>query len=230
MVYATSRAGVLYAFALNGDGTPVWQKTVRGEGTASALPSVVDGTVLVQVEGTADGGRQLMAFNGADGTALWSTAVDSMAIAWGSPTVADGVAYLATDHDGAVYAFDAGSLSGGWYMLKHNPAQTGSDNGWSPAAGGSGYAASGSVLARARYGYRGFEGVTVTVRDENGSTVATLTTDANGEFNAGDLANGTYTFRPSLRGYRFTPASRTVEIADGDLGDLNFLARRVRRR
>lgn len=45
---------------------------------------------------------------------------------------------------------------------------------------------------------------------------------ANGNFNIGALPNGTYEIVPSLAGYTFSPASRSVTISDNNVTDVNF--------
>lgn len=125
MAFAASREGVLRAFALPGDGTPVWTRPVRGENLAPALPIVVGGNVYIQEN------SQLVCLDGVTGNLLWTTSETEMGIAWGEPALVDGIVYLATDWTG-LYAFDAGTVEGKWYMMKQNPHVTGSDNGWGP--------------------------------------------------------------------------------------------------
>ena len=47
---------------------------------------------------------------------------------------------------------------------------------------------------------------------QNGSTIATATADANGNYSFPGLANGTYTVTPSKNGVTFSPASQNVTI------------------
>ncbi|MDY6862528.1 MAG: PQQ-binding-like beta-propeller repeat protein [Thermodesulfobacteriota bacterium] len=130
-VYATSREGVLRAFALEGNGTPLWEKTVRSSGMACALPIAVDGKVFIQGE-KADYSMSLVCLDGSNGTTLWQTGIEGMGIAWGEPVLVNNVIYLAADHMGGLYAFNTGTVNGNWYMIKHNPDLSGSDNGWTP--------------------------------------------------------------------------------------------------
>ncbi len=51
-VYAVNRAGYLWAFDLEGDGTLLWNRPVRGSGMASAKPVALDGKVYIQAAGT----------------------------------------------------------------------------------------------------------------------------------------------------------------------------------
>lgn len=132
MVYGTSRKGALMAFALEGDGTHVWEQTVRGDGAACALPIAVDGKVFVQKEDPADYSSALVCLDGGTGNLIWETNIETMGIAWGEPVLVDNVIYLACDYMKGLYAFDAGTVNGNWYMIKHNPELTGSDNGWAP--------------------------------------------------------------------------------------------------
>ena len=134
MVYGTSRAGVLRAFALEGDGTPLWEQTVREDGMACALPIAVDGKVFVQKEDPVDYSSALVCLEANTGDLIWETDIEAMGIAWGEPVLVDNVIYLACDHMKGLYAFDAGTVNGNWYMIKHNPDLTGSDNGWAPVA------------------------------------------------------------------------------------------------
>jgi hypothetical protein len=48
---------------------------------------------------------------------------------------------------------------------------------------------------------------------QNGTTVASVNTDGNGNFQFSGLANGTYTVTPTRTGVVFTPASQTVTIS-----------------
>lgn len=66
-----------------------------------------------------------------------------------------------------------------------------------------------------------FPGVTVTL---SGNSLATTTTDANGNFSFIDLASGTYTVTPSLAGYTFSPSSRPAYLLGNDAIGWNFAA------
>jgi Carboxypeptidase regulatory-like domain len=78
------------------------------------------------------------------------------------------------------------------------------------------YSISGTV---ATSGGSALAGVTITL---SGAASGTTTTDANGNYNFGGLANGSYTITPSLTGYTFSPAYLTVSISDGDVAGENF--------
>jgi streptogrisin C len=56
----------------------------------------------------------------------------------------------------------------------------------------------------------------------NGST--TVTTDAEGRYVFGGVANGTYTLTATLNGYSFTPFSRTVNVSNANIQDQDFIA------
>jgi len=129
IVYVTTRSGILYAFALEGDGTPLWTLPVSPKGRAPAQPIAVDGKVFIQKE-TPSGGM-MACLDGSTGSVLWESGVSGQ-ISWSEPALVDNVVYLATDW-GGLYAFDAGEVMGNWYMVKHNPSLTGSDNGWTPS-------------------------------------------------------------------------------------------------
>lgn len=125
LVFATSRVGVLKAFELSGDGTALWEKTVRSNGSASALPLATNGVVVIQEE-VSSNVFQLAGYNGLSGTEIFRTAITGMGIAWGQPTIKDHVVYLATDQSGALYAVSVPGLAGQWTMIKGNAQLTGS--------------------------------------------------------------------------------------------------------
>ncbi len=135
IVFANSAVGTLKAINLT-TGTVLWTQTVRSSGSAPAIPTAVGGQVFIQSEAT--GSLQLTAFDGQTGSTIWQTAISDMGISWGAPILVDGVAYMAVDHKGKVYAVDAGSVAGNWYMYKQNPSLTGSDINWSPSTTSSG--------------------------------------------------------------------------------------------
>jgi hypothetical protein len=62
-------------------------------------------------------------------------------------------------------------------------------------------------------------GVTVAL---SGMNSATATTDANGAYSFGGLANGGYTVAASLGGYTFTPASRAVTVSGANVTGQDF--------
>lgn len=152
MVYAVNRSGVLKAFDPEGDGLPLWMKTVRGSGSASAKPVAFDGKLYIQTEET-NGDLFLSCFNGSDGTEIWKSeslvtvwqnadteqqdawtadgfTSGEMDIAWGSPAVVDGKIYIATDHGGGLFAFESDPSENNWYMVNQNPNLTGSVGEW----------------------------------------------------------------------------------------------------
>ncbi|MFD0726507.1 proprotein convertase P-domain-containing protein [Lysobacter brunescens] len=65
-------------------------------------------------------------------------------------------------------------------------------------------------------GGTGISGVSVS----NGST--SVTTNASGQFTFSNLANGTYTLTPSLSGYTFSPATRSVTVSGANVTGQNF--------
>lgn len=130
-VFANTRTGVLTAFSLYGAGTPLWTQTVRGTFLAPALPVALDGNVYTQ-EDTGGGSLQAVCRNGGTGAVVWqSSKAGGMGISWAQPTLYNNMVIIATDGDG-VQAFEAGTVSGSWHMIQHNPALTGSDSGWTP--------------------------------------------------------------------------------------------------
>jgi len=75
------------------------------------------------------------------------------------------------------------------------------------------YAVSGTITTSTG---TGIGGVTVS----NGAV--STTTSSSGTFSLSNLANGTYTITPSLSGYTFSPASRSVTVSGGDVAGQNF--------
>ncbi len=63
-------------------------------------------------------------------------------------------------------------------------------------------------------------GVTITLTGPSG---AITTTGANGNYTITGLADGAYTVTPTLAGFTFAPASRTVTIAGGNITGVNFV-------
>jgi len=68
------------------------------------------------------------------------------------------------------------------------------------------------------------KGVTVTL---GGASSATRTTDSSGLYSFSGLANGSYTLTPSLTGFTFDPASRSVTVNGADVGGQSFSATRL---
>jgi formylglycine-generating enzyme required for sulfatase activity len=56
----------------------------------------------------------------------------------------------------------------------------------------------------------------------SGAATAISVTSANGTYTFPDLADGSYTIKPSQEGYTFTPDSLTVTVSGADIADLNF--------
>ncbi len=75
------------------------------------------------------------------------------------------------------------------------------------------YSVSGTVTTSAG---AAISGVTVS----NGST--SVSTNSSGQFTFANLANGTYTLTPSLSGYTFSPASRSVTVNGANVTGQNF--------
>ncbi|MCX5886174.1 MAG: BACON domain-containing carbohydrate-binding protein [Proteobacteria bacterium] len=67
------------------------------------------------------------------------------------------------------------------------------------------------------------EGITMTLF---GSLSEVTLTNTSGNYNFTGLSNGSYTVTPNKYLYTFTPASRTVSIADSDLTGVNFTSSR----
>jgi len=65
------------------------------------------------------------------------------------------------------------------------------------------------------------QGVTMAL---TGPSTATATTDAAGHYAFTGLANGSFTVAPSLAGYTFDPASRSVTVSGADVGGQDFTA------
>ena len=76
------------------------------------------------------------------------------------------------------------------------------------------YSISGTVTTDGGANLRG-----VVVRDGTGSTLS----KANGGYAAANLNNGTYTITPSLSGYSFSPASRTITVNNATVTGQNFV-------
>jgi hypothetical protein len=63
--------------------------------------------------------------------------------------------------------------------------------------------------------------------DLTGAASASTTTDANGNYSFGSLANGSYTLTPSKASYSFSPASIAVTVNGGNVTGQNFTATAV---
>ncbi len=70
-------------------------------------------------------------------------------------------------------------------------------------------------------GATGLAQVTLTL---NGTSAATTTSDANGDYVFTGLRNGSYTVAPSLATYIFAPASASVTVNSKDVANINFTA------
>jgi hypothetical protein len=66
-------------------------------------------------------------------------------------------------------------------------------------------------------------GTTLTL-SRAGSTVATVTADANGVYAFSSVADGTYTVAPTKAGFTFTPASTQVTVSGASVTGINFTA------
>ncbi len=75
------------------------------------------------------------------------------------------------------------------------------------------YSISGTITTSAG---TGISGVTVS----NGTVTAT--TNSSGAYTLTGLSNATYTLTPSLSGYTFSPASRSVTVNGANVADVNF--------
>lgn len=64
-------------------------------------------------------------------------------------------------------------------------------------------------------------GATLTL---SGAGSGTATGDVSGNYNFGNLANGTYAVTPSKPGYVFTPTSRTITVAGANVTGVSFTA------
>src|SRR3989304_511842 len=80
-----------------------------------------------------------------------------------------------------------------------------------------------SVLGTVTENGVGLGGVTMTL---SGDASASTTTASNGTYSLTGLADGSYTITPNLSGYTFTPASRSVTVAGGDVTGGDFSAHR----
>ncbi len=65
----------------------------------------------------------------------------------------------------------------------------------------------------------GIPGVTVSL---SGASTASTTTDANGNYSFGDVANGSYTITPSLTGFTFSPSSSSQTVNNTNISGVNF--------
>jgi len=65
------------------------------------------------------------------------------------------------------------------------------------------------------------QGVTMSL---TGASNATTATDTAGHYSFAGLANGAYTVTPSLAGYTFNPANRSVTLSGADVGGQDFIA------
>ena len=125
-VYGAGREGVLRSFALNGNGTPLWELKVRDSGSAPPIPMATGGMVFVQAL-QSDQSLQLIGLNGTTGAQILKTQISNMGLGWGSPAKKDGVVYFSSDLNGTLHsiAVDA-KIGGDWEMIKGNAQLTGS--------------------------------------------------------------------------------------------------------
>ena len=80
------------------------------------------------------------------------------------------------------------------------------------------YAISGTITVS---GGVALQGVTMTL---SGAGSGNVTTNASGNYSLSGLKNGAYTITPSLTGYTFSPASKSVTINGVDVSANNFIA------
>ncbi|MEK7866158.1 MAG: proprotein convertase P-domain-containing protein [Planctomycetota bacterium] len=76
-----------------------------------------------------------------------------------------------------------------------------------------------SISGRATSGGNGLAGVTVTL---GGAGSGSATTDASGNYTFAGRPDGSYTVTPSLTGWTFTPASRSLTVAGGNVAGQDF--------
>ena len=80
-----------------------------------------------------------------------------------------------------------------------------------------------SILGKVTENSLGLGSVTITL---SGASSATTTTASDGSYSFSSLSDGGYTITPSLNGYTFTPANRSVTIAGADAAGQDFSAKR----
>jgi PKD repeat protein len=104
-----------------------------------------------------------------------------------------------------------------WFVGMYRPSgswQTRIQDFKFPACGGTPtYSISGTITTSAGAGING-------VSVSNGST--STTTNASGAYTLSGVANGTYTLTPSLSGYTFSPATRSVTVSGAAVTGQNF--------
>ncbi len=104
-----------------------------------------------------------------------------------------------------------------WFVGMYRPAgswQTRIQDFKFPACGGTPtFTVSGTITTSAGAGING-----VTVSNGSGSA----TTNASGAYTLSGVTNGTYTLTPSLSGYTFTPATRSVTVSGANVTAQNF--------
>jgi len=76
-----------------------------------------------------------------------------------------------------------------------------------------------SISGRATSGANGLAGATMTL---GGARTGSTSTDASGNYAFGGLPDGGYTLTPSLSGWTFAPASRSVTVAGGNVAAQDF--------
>ncbi len=104
-----------------------------------------------------------------------------------------------------------------WFVGMYRPSgswQTRIQDFKFPACGGTPtYSISGTITTSAGAGING-------VSVSNGST--STTTNASGAYTLSGVVNGTYTLTPSLSGYTFSPATRSVTVSSANVTGQNF--------
>ncbi len=83
-----------------------------------------------------------------------------------------------------------------------------------------GYTISGTVT----FNGAGLSRVTINIANAENTLSTAVTTDSNGYYNYSGATNDFYTITPSLSGYTFSPASRSVSVNGGDVTGKDFTA------
>ncbi|MBI5096680.1 MAG: DUF1566 domain-containing protein [Nitrospirae bacterium] len=78
-----------------------------------------------------------------------------------------------------------------------------------------------SIIGTVTENGTGLGSVTMTL---SGAASSTATTASDGTYSLTDLADGNYTITPTLSGYNFTPASKSVTVAGADVTGVDFTA------
>lgn len=216
-VYCGSNSGTLYA--LNSGGGLVWSRNT-GANFVSSPAIGLDGSIYAGCEN----GRLYACGTGGLTYTVSGYVKDAAATGIDGVTISfDGLPSVSTDSTGY---WQANNVPSGNYTA--TPSKAGYD--FIPASqdfnvvganltlpdfladpiGASGYV----KLA----GGQGIAGVTMTFT----GGVPTTSTDANGHWQTGSLADGSYTVTPSKTGYAFTPSNRAFTMAGEDIVVADF--------